>query len=127
MGNIAMLVGRILMSAIFIQAGYSELLDIPGTVAYFESVGLPWPSIAVYGVLVIEIFGGLAILLGFQIRVVAVVMGLFSLAASAIGHSEINNLMHFQALMKDIAIAGGFFYMAANGAGAISIDARRGA
>jgi putative oxidoreductase len=125
MQNLAMLVGRILMSAIFIQASYSKLMNIGGTIGYFEAVGLPMPNLAIWGVIAIELLGGLAILLGFQTRIVAVILGLFSIAAGAIGHSDINDLMHFQALMKDIAIGGGFLYIAANGAGAFSIDAKR--
>ena len=125
MNNLAMLLGRILMSAIFIQAGYSKLMNISGTIGYFQSVGLPMPSIAIWGVIAIEILGGLAILLGVQTRIAAAFLGLFSIAAGAIGHADINDLMHFQALMKDIAIGGGLFYIAANGAGSLSIDGRR--
>jgi putative oxidoreductase len=127
MGNIAKLIGRILMSAIFIQAGISEAMNFSGTLGYFESVGVLFPSIAIWVVLALEIFGGLAILTGFMTPVAATLLGLFCIGTAYIGHSNFGDLMHFQAFMKDIAIAGGLFFMAAGGAGAYSLDARRNA
>jgi putative oxidoreductase len=124
MQSLAMLIGRILMSAIFIQAGYSKLMNVGGTIGYFETVGLPMPALLVWPVIALELIGGLAILVGLQTRAVALVFAVFSVAAGAAGHSDIANLTHFQALMKDIAIAGGFLYVAAFGAGAYSVDAR---
>lgn len=125
MPSIVMLLGRILLSAIFIQAGISKLLNVSGTISYFESVDLLWPSVTIWFVIALEVLGGLAILLGYRIRIAASLLGIFSIAAAFIGHSDFSDLMQFQAFMKDLAIAGGLFYVAANGAGMLSFDARR--
>lgn len=125
MPSIAMLIGRVLLSMIFIHAGLSKLVNISGTIGYFESVGLFWPQLIIWFVIALEVIGGLCILLGYRIREAATLLGIFSIMAAYIGHSGWSDLMQFQAFMKDIAIAGGLFYVAANGAGLISFDARR--
>lgn len=125
MRDMIMVLGRVLMSALFIQAGLSELIHLGGTVGYFEALGLPFPWITVWGVLAIEILGGLALLLGYRMRVAASILGLFAIAAGLIGHSNIGDTTQLQMLMKDIAIGGGLFYMAIHGAGLISFDASR--
>ena len=126
MSSIAMLVGRVLLSAIFIQASISKLMNISGTIGYFESLGLLLPSVTIWLVILVELVGGLMILTGFYTRIAATVLALFCIATAFIGHSNWGNTMDFQAFMKDIAIAGGFFYVAAAGAGIISLDTRRG-
>jgi putative oxidoreductase len=124
MRNVVMLIGRILLSAIFIQAGYSELAGFSGTAGYFEALGLPFPTLTAGLVIALEIIGGLALLVGYKTRIAAGLLGVFAIAAASIGHSDWNDIMHFQAFMKDLAISGGLFYVAVNGAGPLSVDAR---
>ncbi|CAN7590540.1 DoxX family protein [Rhizobium sp. LjRoot254] len=126
MSSIAMLIGRILLSVIFIQAAISKLMDISGTIAYFQGLGLLLPSVTIWPVILVELVGGLMILTGLYTRIAATVLALFCIATAFIGHSDWSNIVEFQAFMKDIAIAGGLFYVAAAGAGIISLDTRRG-
>ena len=126
MPSIAMLVGRILLSAIFIQAAFSKLMNVSGTIAYLDGLGVLLPSVMIWLVIAVELIGGLMILIGLHTRVTATVLGLFCIATAFIGHSNWSNAMDFQAFMKDIAISGGYFYVAATGAGMISLDSRRG-
>jgi len=126
MSSIAMLIGRILMSAIFIQAGLSKLLNVSGTIGYFEAIGLPLASLVIWPVIAVEVVGGLLILTGFYTRIAASVLALFCIAAAFTGHSNWSDAMDFQAFMKDLAISGGLLYIAAAGAGIISLDTRRG-
>lgn len=126
MSSIAMLIGRILMSAIFIQAGLSKLLNVSGTIGYFEAIGLPLASLVIWPVIAVEVIGGLLILTGFYTRIAASVLALFCIAAAFTGHSNWADAMDFQAFMKDLAISGGLLYIAAAGAGIISLDTRRG-
>jgi putative oxidoreductase len=125
MPSIVMLLGRILLSAIFIQSGISGLLNISGTISYFESLHVLWPSVTTWFVIALEVLGGLAILVGYRIRIAASLLCVFCIAAAFIGHSDFSDFMQFQAFMKDLAIAGGFLYVAGNGAGMLSFDARR--
>lgn len=126
MSSIAMLVGRVLISVIFIEAGLSKLMDVSGTIAYFESLGVPVASFTIWLVVLLELVGGLLVLLGYYIRIAASLLALFCIAAAFTGHSDWANPVDLQAFMKDIAIAGGLFYVAAAGAGIISFDTRRG-
>jgi len=126
MPSIAMLIGRILLSLIFIQAAISKLVDVSGTIAYFQGLGMLLPSVTIWLVILVELVGGLMILTGFYTRIAATVLALFCIATAFIGHSNWSNITDFQAFMKDIAISGGLLYVAAAGAGIISLDTRRG-
>lgn len=131
--DILVLIGRVLLSAIFIIAGYGKLTALSGTIGYLSSLGLPAPSLLIWGVLAIELLGGLAILVGFLTVPAALVVGIFSAAAGYIGHfgqggdDAMMVAINQQAFMKDLAIMGGLFVLAAFGPGGLSIDARRGA
>lgn len=125
MRDLIMVLGRILMAAIFIQAGISELIHLGGTVDYFRALHLPLPWVTVWIVLALELVGGIGILLGYRTRLSATILGLFSIVAGMIGHLDFGDTTEVQMLMKDIALGGGLFYIAANGAGLISLDAAR--
>ena len=120
-----LLVGRILMAIIFVLAGFGKLTSIEGTAGYFANYNLPAPTALAVIVGLVELIGGLAILAGFQTRIVAIVLAVFTVATALVAHmdwADMNQLIHFQ---KNLAIAGGFLILAASGAGAYSVDARR--
>jgi putative oxidoreductase len=84
--------------------------------------GLPVPMLAYVVTVVIELLGGIALLLGFMTRPVAVVLGLWCIATALVAHANFgdpNMRAHF---MKNVAMAGGFVYVWAFGAGSLSID-----
>lgn len=124
-------VGRVLLALMFILAGYGKLTGIEGTAGYIASGGLPFATALAVIVGLLELFGGLAIAVGFQARWAALALGLFTLAASVLFHkfwavpadqAFVQQLM----FMKNLSVAGGLFIVAALGAGPVSIDARRG-
>jgi putative oxidoreductase len=123
---IVTLVSRILLSILFIPAGFGKLTAIAGTVGYFASKGLPLPTVTAVIVGLVELLGGLAVLVGFQTRYAAILLGLFTIGAALVGHlvpwDQANQINFF----KNLAIAGGFFVLAQHGAGALSVDAKRG-
>lgn len=119
------LIGRILMSIIFILAGFGKLTDIAGTTAYFSSYNLPAPTVTAVIVGLVELVGGLAVLVGFQTRVAAYLLALFAIASALVAHMNWSDMMQLINFQKNLAIAGGFLVLAAYGAGAYSIDARR--
>ncbi|SUU90647.1 putative oxidoreductase [Aminobacter aminovorans] len=119
------LAGRVLLSAIFILAGFAKLTAISGTAGWFASIGLPLPTATTVVVGLVELVGGIAILVGFQTRIAAIVLGLFTLAATAVAHLDFADQVQVMFLQKNLAIAGGLFVLAAFGAGALSIDGRR--
>jgi putative oxidoreductase len=123
---IVTLISRILLSILFIPAGFGKLTAIAGTAGYFASKGLPLPTVTAVIVGLVELLGGLAVLVGFQTRYAAVLLGLFTIGAALVGHlvpwDQANQINFF----KNLAIAGGFFVLAQHGAGALSVDAKRG-
>ena len=122
--NAGLLVARILLSAMFILAGIGKLGDVQGFAGYVASGGLPgflaWP------VIVLEILGGLALLVGFQTQLAALALGLFSVATGVLYHFVPADQMQMTIFMKNLALAGGYLALALVGAGQWSADAALG-
>ena len=121
---------RLLMVALFLPAGIGKLTGFAGTVGYISSVGLPLPALGAVLALTVEIVGSLALLAGFGTRIAALVLAAFTLVASFFFHAYwavpadqafVTQLLFF----KNIAVVGGLLAIAANGAGAWSLDSRR--
>ena len=124
------LAGRLLLAALFLPAGIGKLTGFAGAVGYISSVGLPAPQLAAALALTLEIGGSLALIFGFGTRIAAVALALFTLVASFFFHNYwaapaaqqmVQQLMFF----KNVAVVGGLLTLAAWGAGAWSVDARR--
>jgi len=125
------LVGRILLALMFVLAGMSKLGGFAGTAGYIGSKGLPMPAVLAALTIVLELGGGLALVFGFCTRWVALAMGLFTLLVSVVFHNywampEAMQMTNQLMFMKNMGVAGGMFMLAAFGAGALSLDARRG-
>ena len=123
--SVAILVGRVLLSILFILSGFAKLTAISGTAGWFGSIGLPLPTVTAVVVGLVELFGGLAILVGFKTRIAAILLAVFTLAATAIAHLDFADQMQVLMLQKNLGLVGGFLLLAAVGAGSISIDGRR--
>ncbi len=123
------LIGRILIAYLFIPAGIGKLTGFGGTVGYISSAGLPLPEVAAAIAIVIELGLGIALLLGFKTRWIAIVMAIFPVAAALFFHKywavpdamKMAQQINFN---KNIAIAGGLLAFAAFGPGRFSIDKR---
>ncbi len=122
MNQYSHLVGRILIALIFIIAGAGKLMDPAGTAGYMQSAGVPtlflWPTIA------LELLGGIAIVLGFQTRIVSYLLAFFCVAAAVLFHMDFSNQMQQILFLKNLAIAGGFLLLASSGATALAVDKR---
>jgi len=120
LADLILLLGRLLLSLIFLHEGASLIADITATLAAFEKLGLP--ALVTFGVIALQLGAGLSIATGFLSRLGAVALGLFCLATAFLFHTNLasqNELLHFE---KDLAIAGGMFVLAVSGAGSVSID-----
>jgi len=115
---------RILMSLIFILSGWSKLTGYSGTQAYFGSMGLPLPALVTPLVILIELGGGLALLLGFKARWAAGVLALFSIASAFVAHTNFADANQLNNFMKNLAMAGGYLLFVKYGAGVPSVDDR---
>jgi len=114
--------GRLLLSSLFIWAGFGELMNPSGTAQYFASMNIPAPSIAVWVVLIIELVGGILILIGFQTRWAALVLAIFCLITGFAIHLPGGDLPNMINFYKNLTMAGGFLYVVSFGAGIWSVD-----
>lgn len=123
------LAGRILLALMFIPAGFGKLTHIGGTAGYIASGGLPFPSLLAVLAGALELFGGLALVIGFKVRWVGLAMALFTLVASMVFHPfwsvpEAQQMVTKLLFMKNISVVGGMLLISALGAGALSLDER---
>jgi putative oxidoreductase len=123
------LAGRILLALMFVMAGFGKLGNIGGTAGYIASGGLPFPTLLAVLVGLLELVGGLALAVGFKTRWAALALGLFTIAATLLFHQfwavpAEQQMVQQLMFMKNLAVAGGMFLVAALGAGPLSIDNR---
>ena len=122
LGALLDLSARIALVAIFLLAGVNKIQYYDGNAAYMASAGLP--EILLPAVIAFELLAGLAILIGFQTRLVALAIAGFTLLTALMFHLDFSDQVQFLMFWKNVAIAGGFLVLAANGAGRLSLDAR---
>jgi putative oxidoreductase len=118
-----LMTGRVLIATIFIMAGISKLGAYAATQGYMESTGVPGALLPL--VILLELGGGLAVLLGWQARISAFLLAGFCILSALIFHANFGDQMQSILFMKNMAMAGGFLFLVAGGAGAWSLDARR--
>jgi putative oxidoreductase len=120
-----LLLGRILLSSIFIITGLGKLTTMAATQAMMAKLGLPVPMLAWLVTVVVEVGGGLALLFGIWTRQAAVVLGLWCIATALVAHTDFADRQMQTHFMKNLAMAGGFIYVSVFGAGNFSIDGWR--
>ncbi len=120
--NSADLAGRVLLAAMFLLSGIGKISGYAGTQGYMESMGVPGALLPL--VIALEIFGAMAVIVGFRTRLAAAGLALFTLVAGFIFHGGADQMQQIM-LFKNVAIAGGFLLLVARGAGDWSLDARR--
>src|SRR5581483_8256256 len=120
--DIFALIGRVLMSLIFIMSGFGKLLGPANAIHHIAADGLPLPPVAYAVAVLCELGGGLAILLGWQTRVAAAALSLFCLVTAFTVHFHPGVGAQMVNFWKNITMAGGFLYVVANGGGAYGLD-----
>lgn len=116
------LLGRLFLAMIFIQSGLSKMSDYAATQGYMDAMGVSSALLPL--VIALEVLGGIAIVIGFKARLVALAMAGFSLLSALLFHTNFSDETQTIMLMKNIAIAGGFLMIVAHGAGAYALDNR---
>ena len=111
---------RLLMAVLFLLAGLGKLADVQGFTGYLASGGLPaflaWPSI-LFGIAV-----GVLLVIGYQTRIVGLAGAGFCVVAAALYHNNFADQTQMVMFLKNLAIAGGFLLLSANGAGKYALD-----
>lgn len=127
MNSTTMLIGRILIGVLFLVAGIMKVMNVDGTTGYMTRLGFPMPVLFAYLSIVIEVGGGILLVLGWQTRRVAWFLALYVLVALGAAHrfweydqaQRGNQINHF---LKNLAIIGGLLFVAVSGPGRASVD-----
>jgi putative oxidoreductase len=122
-----LLVGRLLLAAVFLVAGIRKAMAIAGSAGYFAKLGFPMPEVMVYVAIIIEVGGALMLIAGYKTRLAAWLLALFTVIAMFMAHrfwefpdaQYANQMNHF---LKNLAIVGGMMFVAAFGPGSLSVD-----
>ena len=125
--DLAALVGRVLLAWIFMWAGYGKVMGYDGTAGYMASTGLPMVGVLLPLTILLELSGGIALIIGWKARWVALALAVFTLFASLMFHNfwamqpeavMTNTLLFY----KNVAIIGGLLMVFAFGPGRFSVD-----
>ena len=112
--------GRIFLSAVFLIAGVNKIFNYEGTTAYMESFGVP--GLLYIPAIILEILFPLLIVIGYQTKISALIMAIFSVSLAIIFHTDFSNQMQVMSFLKNFAIAGGFIIIFVNGPSRWSVD-----
>lgn len=119
------LAARVLIALIFVLMGLGKLAAQGATVQYIQAVGLPAPTLAFWGAVILEVTCGIMILVGYKARVAALALAAFTVVAAVFFHSDFADQNQFTHFMKNLAIAGGLVLLAVMGPGGFSLDNRK--
>ena len=120
MVNIVDLIGRILISALFLLNGIFKISNYDGTIGWMESFGMP--GILIIPAILLEIVGPALIIIGYKTKLASGLLSLFCIATAFIFHNDFANQMQLTSFLKNIALAGGFLILFVNGAKGFSLD-----
>jgi len=119
------LLGRVLMSAIFLRSGYGKLMAPTATMGMFQHYRLPVIGAAYALAVAVELGGGVLTLVGWKTRYVAPVMAVWCVATALVAHWHPGDSAQMINFYKNLCMAGGFLQLAAYGAGRLSLDRGR--
>ena len=120
--NFAAPTGRFFLAIMFFMSGLTKISQYGTTQGYMEAMGVPGSLLPL--VILTEALGGLAIILGWKTKYVAIALAGFSVLSAILFHADFSNQAEMTNFMKNIAIAGGFLTLFVHGAGAYSLDNR---
>jgi len=117
------LIGRILLSAIFLMSAFGKIANFAGTQQYMSAYGMPLTAFFLVCAIILEIGGGFSILLGYKAKVGAIALIVFLIPATLIFHTKFSDQVQMIMFMKNLAIMGGLLLVLGFGAGPLSLDA----
>ena len=113
MANLIDLIGRILISALFLISAYDKIFSIDGSMSWMEGFGIP--GFLLYPAIALEIILPLFIIVGYQARIAAGLLALFCISTAFIFHLNFVDSMQKISFLKNIGLAGGFLFIVVNG------------
>ena len=123
MSHLIDLIGRLLISALFLLSAYNKIFSIDGTMGWMEGFGIP--GFLSYPTIALEIILPLFIIIGYQAKISAALLAIFCLATAFIFHFDFSNQIETIAFLKNLGLAGGFLFILVNGTKDWSIDRKK--
>ena len=120
MANLIDLLGRLLISAIFLISAYNKIFSIDGTMGWMEGFGIP--GFLIYPTILLEIILPLFVIVGYKAKISSAVLAVFCIATAFIFHFDFLDQIQTILFLKNIGLAGGFLFIVANGTKDWSID-----
>ena len=118
--HIVEILGRLLLSAIFLINGIGKIFNYEGTIQYMENFDVP--GYLIIPAITVEILFPILLIIGYYTKFSAFVLSLFTLVLAVIFHTDFSNQIQLMSFLKNIAIAGGFLIIFVYGPGKYSID-----
>ena len=123
MVNFLDLIGRILISSIFLLSSYNKIFNYGGTVSWMEGFGIPGFLLA--PTIILEIILPILIIVGYKTQYAATLLAIFSITTAIIFHLDFSDQMQTIQLLKNFGLAGGFLFIAINGPKEWAIEAKK--
>ena len=118
--QVIQVLGRIFLSTIFLIEGMNKIFNYESTIEYMENFNVP--EYLAIPAIIVEILFPLLLIVGYQTKISALVLAIFTLATALIFHTDFTNQMQLTSFLKNFAIAGGFLILFINGSGKYSLD-----
>ena len=120
MANFFDLIGRILISALFLISALNKIFNLEGSMGWMEGFGVP--GFLIFPAIAIEVVLPVLVIVGYQARIAAGILAIFCLATAFIFHFDFSNQTQFVSFLKNIGLAGGFLFIVVNGTKDWSVD-----
>ena len=120
LSNIFDLIGRILISLVFLLSGVNKIINYDDTFMWMEDYEVA--GILLIPTIILEIVAPILIIIGYQVRISAVLLGMFCIATAIIFSSDFSDQMQIVGFLKNLGLAGGFVFLAINGSRKYSIE-----
>ena len=120
MANLLDLIGRILISALFLISAFNKVFNLDGSMGWMESFGVP--GFLIFPAIVIEIILPILVIVGYQARIAAGVLATFCLLTAFIFHFDFSDQSQLVSFLKNFGLAGGFLFIVANGTKDWAVD-----
>ena len=120
MANVLDLIGRILISALFLISAYNKIFNLESSMSWMEGFGVP--SFLIFPAIAIEIILPVLVIIGYQARLAAGILSIFCILTAFVFHFDFSNQSQLISFLKNIGLAGGFLFILAHGTKEWAVD-----
>tara|TARA_B100001248_G_scaffold162760_1_gene122841 strand:- start:2195 stop:2581 length:387 start_codon:yes stop_codon:yes gene_type:complete len=120
MANIVDLIGRVLISALFLISAFNKIFNLEGSMNWMEGFGVP--GFFIFPAIAVEIILPVLVIVGYQARIAAGILAIFCLTTAFLFHFDFSDQSQLVSFLKNIGLAGGFLFIVANGTKDWAVD-----